>query len=140
MGAEPSHVFHIAKEALYDFAHGVKAVVVGDLFAGIALEWNDCQCSIIGNRLSGFAAAISLVGNDRNSVPSRLSRAPLAERSHQARGEPQLHAACDNLFRPQYLAYVPVPYLKPELTQITAHFRGSRPALLCVFFGQAKLF
>lgn len=50
MGAEPLHVFHIAKEALYDVAHGVKVVVVGDLFAGIALKWNDCQCPLIGIR------------------------------------------------------------------------------------------
>lgn len=75
MGAEPLHVFHIAKEALYDVAHGVKVVVVGDLFAGIALKWNDCQCPLIGNLLSDFAATKSLVGNDGNSAPSRLSRA-----------------------------------------------------------------
>ena len=74
---EPSHVFHLAKEAFDDIAHGVEIGVVRGGISRIRLGGDDRQRAFIGDILSDLRAAVSFV---QNHLQGRLL--PVKKRIH----------------------------------------------------------
>ncbi|VAW07355.1 hypothetical protein MNBD_ALPHA05-112, partial [hydrothermal vent metagenome] len=63
---QPAHIFHLTEEPLDDVALCIKAGIVRDWFARIALRWNDRKRSFICYALPNFGAPVCLISNNRD--------------------------------------------------------------------------
>ena len=66
---EPSHVFHFAKEALNNVAHGIEIGNVRRRITGIALCGNDAYRAFFCDLSPDYPAALGFIGDDRERWP-----------------------------------------------------------------------